>query len=141
MTARLFKSLPIQATPKANVAKARAAWGNELPDWVLMFADQCDRSSVRAVCDRIRYSHSVGSQILSKTYQGRLDKVEAAIRGGFMGATVQCPVLGELTLDKCLYHQGRKFAPTNPVRVALSRACPACPNFKKAQSAPQAEEA
>lgn len=138
MSAQLFK-LPPQPAPNINVLKAREAWGDEIPDWVLVFASQCDKASVRAVCDRIRYSHSVGSQILSNTYKGRIDKVEAAVRGAFMGSTVECPVLGELAVDKCLYHQGRKFASTNPMRVMLSRACPTCPNCMKAQPASDKE--
>lgn len=138
-TDRLFKDLPRQPAPAINIGKARAGWGDDVPDWVLMFASQADVSSLRAASARIGYSPSVGSQILSKSYTGRLDKIEAAVRGAFMGATVKCPVLGELALDKCLYHQGRKFAPTNPTRVQLSRACPTCPNFKKAQAAAQPE--
>jgi hypothetical protein len=140
MTGRLFKDLPQQAAPAPNLAKARAAWGDDIPDWMLIFASECDRTSVRAVAERLRYSPSVASQILSKTYAGRVDKVEAAVRGAFMGSTVQCPVLGELAVDKCLYHQGRKLAVTNPTRVMLSRTCPTCPNFKKAQPASQTEE-
>lgn len=140
MTRGLFKDLPLQNGPNVNLAKARRAWGDAMPDWVLVFAEECDRTSVRATCDRLRYSPSVGSQILSKTYQGRFDKVEAAVRGAFLGSTVKCPVLGDLALDKCLYHQGRKFASTNPTRVKLSRTCPTCPHFKKAQSASQSEE-
>lgn len=139
MTARLFKHLPQQSGPNVNVAKARAAWGQDMPDWVLIFATECDRGSVRSVADRIGYSPSVASQILSKTYLGRVDKIEAAVRGAFMGLTVVCPVLGELAVDKCLYHQGRKFAPTNPMRVRLHRTCPTCPHFKKAQPASQPE--
>lgn len=138
MSAQLFH-LPQQNAPNANVLKARQAWGEQLPDWVLMFADQCDKASVRAVCERIKYSPSVGSQVLSKSYAGRLDKIEAAVRGAYMGATVECPVLGELAVDKCLYHQGRKFASTNPMRVMLSRTCPTCLHFKKAQPASDKE--
>ena len=135
MNARLFKDLPLQAGPNVNVAKARAAWGEDLPDWVLTFAGECDRTSVRAACDRMGYSPSVGSQVLSNTYKGRLDKIAGAVRGAFMGSTVPCPVLGELAVDRCLYHQGRKLAVTNPTRVLLSRTCPTCPHFKKAKPA------
>ncbi len=139
MSDRLFDDLPQQSGPKVNVTKARACWGDEIPDWVLVFAEWCDETSVRSTVDRIGYSPSVGSQILSKSYKGRLDKVEAAVRGAFMGTTVACPVLGELALDKCLYHQVRKFAPTNPTRVRLSRTCPTCKHFKKSKPASQPE--
>lgn len=135
----LFDKLPRQPAPDSNVAKARRAWGDHIPDWVLIFAEQCDQDNMRNVASRIGYSHSVASQVLSKTYLGRIDKIEAAVSGAFMGAIVNCPVLGELATDQCLYHQGRKFAPTNPTRVQLHRACPKCPNFKKPQAA-QPEE-
>lgn len=139
MSGRLFDELPQQPSPRANVLKARTAWGDDLPDWVLMFAERCDETSVRSTAQRIGYSPSVGSQILSKSYAGRLDKVEAAVRGAFMGTTVPCPVLGDLAVDKCLYHQARAFAPTNPTRVRLSRTCPTCPHFKKSKPASQPE--
>jgi len=139
MSGRLFDDLPSQPNPKANVTKAKAAWGDDIPDWVLIFAEQCDEVSVRGTADRIGYSPSVGSQILSNSYKGRLDKVEGAVRGAFMGTTVACPVLGELAVDKCLYHQARTFAPTNPTRVRLSRTCPTCKHFKKSKPASQPE--
>jgi hypothetical protein len=58
------------------------------------------------------------------------------VRGEFLDARVSCPVLGEIPTGECIGHQLRKFQPTNPLRVALRRACPTCPNREDACSKP-----
>jgi hypothetical protein len=45
-----------------------------------------------------------------------------------MKAVVTCPVLGEISTRDCIANQTRKFRPTNPLTVALRKACPRCPN-------------
>ena len=113
-----------------NRAAALAAWGDDAPDWIVVLADECDRASMRAVAMRIGYGPSVVTESLRRKYAGRLDRVEAAVRGAFMGATVDCPVLGELPRDRCLVIQKRPFGSTNPHRVMLAKACPACPHCR-----------
>lgn len=115
---------------KTNVEKARAAWGTAAPGWVIVLAEACDRggSSQTAVADRLNVSGAAVSQVLGNTYIGRLDKIEARVRGELMGKTVTCPVLGEITQRRCMDAQSRPYSPTNDLRIELHRACPRCPN-------------
>lgn len=112
-----------------NLEKARMAWGAAMPDWVRAMAEACDRRGQKAVSERLGYSNAVISQVLAKKYPGVLEKVERAVAGAFMGAVVQCPVLGEIDDASCIENQRRPYASTNPTRVRLFQACRGnCPN-------------
>lgn len=81
-----------------------------------------------AIGARISYSAAVVSAVLSGTYKGSLSRVQSAVEGVLLGAQVQCPVAGDLPRQRCVEFQRRGFAATNPLRVAMSTACPTCPN-------------
>lgn len=97
-------------------------------DWLQALRDACAGMSQREVGELIGYSESVVSQVLSGKYRGDIKRVRAAVEGGLMGATVDCPVLGVIPRQRCIEHQRRPFAATNPTRVQLWRACRSCPN-------------
>lgn len=108
----------------SNIERARAAWGEDIPDWVTVLAEDCDRSSQKAAGNRIGYSSSVINQVLKRNYVGGdLAAVELAVRGALLSAVVDCPVLGELPTHECLSAQRRPYGNTNPIRVQLYRAC------------------
>lgn len=111
------------------VDTVRQAWGAEPPDWVLALAEYCDaRKSQRAAGDLIGYSASAVNQILHAKYPNT-SEVEDKVRGALLGETVNCPVVGVLTKDRCRAHQAAPFAATNSTRVRLYRACrEGCPN-------------
>lgn len=113
------------------VERANAYW-KDTPVWVLALAEECDaRKSQAKVGLRIGYSAAVVNQVLSHSYKGDLSKVEAAVRGAFMGETVECPVVGPIGRDRCLSHQRAPLAATNPQRVRLYRACRnGCPHSR-----------
>lgn len=113
-------SNPVNVTARA---RAREAWGEALPDWVDVLAEECDLRSARVVAKRIGYSDAVVSAVLGCKYRGDLGKVEAKVRGALMGEIVHCPVLDEITKDRCIAEQGRKFAATSSTRAKLFRAC------------------
>lgn len=117
---------PKDLTP--NLKRAAAAWGSNTPDWISALAIECDATSQGKVAERLGISGAVVNQVLGASYKGRLDRVEARVRGEYMKATVTCPVLGEISTRDCIANQGKKFKPTNPLRVALRRTCPTCPN-------------
>lgn len=121
---------PGTTSPRAALSNATAAWGSNLPEWIVTLAEACDRSSQNAVAKRLNYSGSVVSSVLNNAYKGGLDAVEQAVRGALMAETHDCPVLGEISKSKCLDHQkkAQKFQPTSSMRVQLYRACRgACP--------------
>ncbi len=110
----------MSAVASSNVL---AAWGKKPPEWVVILARECDRSSQKKVAEAIRYSSAVVNQVLKNRYTGDLTAVEKAVSGAYLNATVACPVLGELALNLCLQHQRAKFHDTNNKRVRLYRAC------------------
>lgn len=59
--------------------RAKAAWGGDLPGWVLALAQWCDDESQVAVSRRVGYSSSCLNQVLGRLYVGRLDRVEKAV--------------------------------------------------------------
>jgi len=106
------------------------------PAWILALREQVAAKGQRAVAKEIGYSPAVVSQVLQRKYGengagGDLASVEKRVRGAYMGETVYCPVLGEIPSNQCLDHQRKPFAPINPMRVRLFRACRAgCENSK-----------
>ena len=115
---------------KSNLDKVRAAWGVAAPEWVIVLAEACDgkNSGQNAIAAKLGVSGSMVNQVLANAYAGRLDKIEQKVRGELMGQTYQCPVLGEITMRKCVDSQSRAYSATNALRVELRHACPVCPN-------------
>jgi len=120
--------LPGMAAGIDYVAKARATWGEELPDWVLVLAQEMTRTSGAVTAKRINYSPAVLSNIISGTYRGNVARVEEVVRGALMGATVVCPVLGDIGRDRCLDEQKQPFRATSSLRARLFHACRKCPH-------------
>jgi hypothetical protein len=114
--------------------KALAAWGEAMPPEVRALALACRAQTARAVAERLGYSGAVISHVLAKKYPGDIARVFVTIRGAFMGETAECPVLGEISKDQCLNHQGKPFSTANPARARLYRACRRCPNRQQKDS-------
>lgn len=111
---------------RQSLAKARAAWGEEIPDWIERLAEAADATSQAQVAKRLRFSGSVVNQVINNTYKGSLVALEQAVRGALFSEVLDCPVLGELRRNICLEHQKRargSFNPTSSARVQLYRAC------------------
>ncbi len=108
-----------------NLAKARASWGDEMPDWVEALALACNGSTQTATGRRIGYSGAVISQVLSNTYHlGDMEKVEAMVRGALMATTVLCPGSGDtIGRDVCMGWQSRPFSTSSANSVRMFNAC------------------
>lgn len=116
---------------------AKAAWGDEMPAWVEALAREASQTTSAAAADRIGYSGAVVSSVLANKYKGRLDNVEARVRGALMGETVNCPVLGDITRDRCLDEQKCGFSTSSSVRARIYRACRAgCQNSRIGSARP-----
>lgn len=112
-------------------ATATLAWGDELPDWVLLLAEEVQRTSLVAVGKRLRLSGSLISQVISRKYNGNMNAISEKVRGAFMGLEVICPVRGEIPRDYCLAEQKMKLAATSSIRMRVYHACRAgCPNSR-----------
>lgn len=111
------------------VAKARGAWGAALPAWVIALAEHCNRTSATSAAKKLGYSTAVVSHVIANTYAGDLGRVAEKAKGAFMGATVRCPVLGDIRRDRCLDEQQKKFTGSSSIRSKLYRACRSgCPH-------------
>lgn len=95
-------------------------------DWVEVLADQCAQTSQSAVARELAVSPALINQVLKGAYRGNVERVRDLVEGYYCGASVPCPVLGDVTRDVCRHHQERPFAATNPQRVRLYRACRGC---------------
>lgn len=95
------------------------------PDWVKALAASCDGSTQAEVADRLGCSAAAVNQVLSHAYEGRLDRMEARVRGTLMAESVDCPVVGEISRSACMTHQGRRenAITANPLLPKLYRAC------------------
>ncbi|MGK7664230.1 MULTISPECIES: hypothetical protein [unclassified Marinovum] len=116
---------------------AREAWGYPLPDWIEVVAEQCMKMPQARVASRIGYSPAVVSQILRNRYKGNVAAIEDAVRGAWMGATVNCPVVGSMRTDVCRDWQrkAKDFKPTNSNRARMYWACASCPRARKEETA------
>ncbi len=98
------------------------------PEWIAVLRSECKRTTQTAVAARIGYSPSAVNQVLKGAYKGDVRRVQQAVEGALMKLTVNCPLIGELSRERCVEYQRRGFAATNPLRVALSKTCPTCAN-------------
>lgn len=112
---------------------ARAAWGEAIPAWIVMLAEECGRSSQNKVALRLNRSAALVSNVLRKKYAGDMAAVEDVVRGCFMRAVVQCPALGEISTAACRdwMAASRSYSNENSERVRMYRACRGCPRMVK----------
>ncbi len=105
------------------------------PAWIEVLRTECQRTSQSQAADRIGYSTAVVNQVLKGTYKGDLSRVEEAVKGALMGATIDCPEIGDIPRNRCIEYQRRSgtSAATNPLRIRLAKACPVC-DFKESRS-------
>lgn len=102
-------------------------------DWLKALGSFRKAHGGKATAEKIGYSAATISQVLSGNYKGDLNAVRQKVEGALMGATVECPLIGEIPRNRCLDFQRQGYAPTNPLRAQLLRACPTCPNRRGAE--------
>lgn len=121
--------------------RAEACWG-PAPSWILALARACDRSSQTKAAADLGVPQSYVSWALRADRKECWRRVEAAVRARLMGEVVECPILGELALDRCREHRRSTGRALGPVEKALREACPHCPfNPDGGRSAPGEEGA
>lgn len=105
--------------------------------WLDRLRLEVGRSSQRKVAEALRNGDGSGypsetllSQVLSGKYQGRTDKLRRLVEGYYLGATVDCPVLGRISRHHCEHTQGQPFVASNFQRIQLYRACRTCPQAR-----------
>ena len=86
----------------------------------------CLNHTQAEVARRIGYTNSTVSQIMSGIYKGSPDIVLQRVEEVFGSTTIDCPVLGVISLSKCADKRKLPFAATSPRRVELYCACREC---------------
>jgi hypothetical protein len=110
-----------------------------LPDDVLrLLREQAKHKSGVELAELLGVSNSAVSQAMHDKYRGNVERFCARVRGLWGGDTVRCPVLGAINTKVCTDQQAKPPAYTNPMRVAISRACKTCPHAQALQSTQQA---
>jgi hypothetical protein len=108
----------------------------DAPDWVRTLATACDEQGQATVARELGVSATLVSQVRRGLYgrggrHGDLSKVEQRVRGRYLGATILCPVKGQISAAECLANQKLPLITTNRSRVALYQACRSgCPNSR-----------
>jgi hypothetical protein len=112
-----------------SIDKARAAWGDPLPDWIAALAAECDRTSQGATGKRLPrsggsgYSAATINCVLGKSYGADRTVIEPSVRPAPMSPPVDCPVIGEMSASACIEHQRAEWSPRNAV---IRDVCPSC---------------
>ena len=116
-----------------HVAKARAAWGEDAPGWVIALADACMKSSQSRVAQRLGVSASMVSSVIAGKYPGDMDRIAEICRGEFERQTVACPVLGDIAPLACRRWQQKadRLRTGNNQNARMFRACRGCPRSRK----------
>ena len=109
-----------------HISNAIAVWGDDIPAWVKVLADAADRLGLKSVAAKVEYSVAVITNTINRKYSGDMTKVERAVRGALMSATVECPILGTIPTNDCESHQRADFSTASPQAAKLARHCPSC---------------
>ena len=79
---------------QGNVDKARAAWGANLPEWVLRLAEACDAHGVRGTAAKLKTSPALLSLAINHKHHSSYGFVEQRTRAMLMAEILECPALG-----------------------------------------------
>lgn len=112
-----------------QVQIAKEHWGEDIPDWVIRLAEECEATSQNKVAAKTKISTAAISQSLRAKYPGNMRPIEDVVRGIFMSGTVECPALGNVEAHVCRdwLKKAKKFKASNAHRVRMHNACNNCP--------------
>ncbi|MEW5682990.1 MAG: helix-turn-helix transcriptional regulator [Pseudomonadota bacterium] len=95
--------------------------------WLDLLRQKCEALGRRKVEAELGISKTTLSQVLNEKYPGNLDNIASKVVEAYSSDKVLCPVLGSITVQRCVNEQSKPFAATNPQRVKLWKACQTCP--------------
>ena len=84
-----------------------------------------------AVARELGYSASAINQAIKGTYSGKLDNLLQKVAETYGNDSVECPVLGRVTLKRCASERRKQFCASSPQRVKLWRACKRCGKYQQ----------
>lgn len=96
-------------------------------EWVRTLRAAVERDGQRAVARVLGCSRALVSQLLSGRYSSPTEKWKRRVEAEYDRDRVPCPILGEISAERCRSEREKGFRATNPLRVKLSQTCPTCP--------------
>lgn len=115
------------SSPITNHQRAIEAWGPDLPEWIKLLALHADRTSQRAVADRLGKSSPYVSRIINRSYAGNYQEAENQVRSIFGEERVPCPIFGQIALKTCIRSRRRTGPAVNFLHHQFAKHCPNCP--------------
>lgn len=106
------------------------------PDALRALADLAAGTSQARAADRIGVSESTLSQVLTGAYKASTARIERRVRGELLGATCECPVMGDVSTRVCQDVQERKPPIANPHYAQAWLACRGRGRFERAGVCP-----
>ncbi len=103
--------------------KARAAWGEAMPDWIAALARAADGKSVRGTAASLGVSPALVSLALRNKYPRPLGTLRARVEAVMSHEIIPCPIMGMITRGDCAHWQNLPYVGSNTLRVAVYRAC------------------
>lgn len=98
------------------------------PNWMDMLKAEADRTSIGEVAERIGYSRTAISLVLSGKYPGKTDKVARAVTR-ILAQSIACPYSGkDIPPEECRALSTRRAPTHNPQALGQWRACQQCQN-------------
>lgn len=118
-------------------------------EWIAALRAECDRTTQAQAAARLGLSEATVSQVLSGTYKAATTRVERRVRGELLGATCECPVMGDVSTRVCQTVQERQLPIPNPQHMQAFFACRGrgafqragvCPHFNGGAKPPSTKE-
>lgn len=111
------------------------AWGGVAPDWVIVLAKECHRTSQKQAGRRIGYTASAVNQVLNNSYRASTVSIEHVVRRVLISNCLDCPQLGAISVSVCKVWREKAKAGlrVNRLHVQMFRACSRCPTFAEAE--------
>lgn len=79
-----------------------------------------------SVARELGYSPTAICLVLKGKYGAGSDKIHARVAEVYGVLTLDCPVLGEIPINRCADERRTPFSASSPQRVAIFRACREC---------------
>lgn len=109
-----------------NAERAAMVWGDPPPRWVRLLAEACDRSSQRAVGEKIGRTGAWISRVLLRRDGPDFAEAEQLVMARLAEARVDCPVAGDIPLTACVRNRRRRGLPASWLDRRFRHACPDC---------------
>lgn len=92
-------------------------------DWITAWRAEAKRTSQAQAADLVGVSEATVSQVFSGTYKAATTRIERRVRGELLGATCECPVMGDVSTRVCQDVQERQPPIANPQHRECFHAC------------------